>query len=384
MPKTLKLAQVGARITGEMAVKDIDVSDAVDIEALKKGDADPLEVVVEIPVSQSKRGWHYTHEALRDIVDAVNDRTLHGFLGHQKPEDVPSEFPDPVTHWVGAKMTEDAAFFRGVVDASADKLKRWIRSGVVKQVSIFGEARLAESYGETHVVGYDPMSIDWTPNGRMGMPTSIVATGEMHGMNAADKEIEEDEGGNNVKPEELLNQMKAMYANKQVTPKMIADTLGVSAVQLAGEMDSSFKEQHTQVDGVLKELNVTGEMNAIQAIKDLKSKADKYEEVQSKKIIGEMAGKKLDNATAAKDFMNEDTPLGMMWSAKSANFKGDEKQLSSEMDNFLESAAVRSLLDNYKLLESHNQSSGTIITGEMQDNKQPNQVKGARIMRASF
>src|SRR5690625_4164528 len=277
-----------------MAVKDIEVSSAVDIEALKSGDADPLEVVVEIPVSQSKRGWYYTHEALRDIVDAVNERTLHGFLGHQKPEDVPSEFPDPVTHWVGAKMTENAAYFRGVVDATAIKLKRWIKSGIVKQVSVFGEAHLAESNGDTHVVGYDPLSIDGTPLDRIGMPTRIVATGEMQGLNTKDEE----KGGNEVKPEELLNHMKTMYVNKQVTPKMIADTLGVDAVQLAGEMDGSFKKKHSQVDGILKELNVTGEMDAVQAIKDLKGKADKYEEVQSKQIIGEMAGKKIENETA--------------------------------------------------------------------------------------
>lgn len=383
MPRKLKeLAQLGARITGEMAVKDIAVSSAVDIEALKKGDDDPLEVVVEIPVSQSKRGWYYTHEALKDIVDAVNENTLHGFLGHQKPEDVPNEFPDPVTHWVGAKMTEDAAYFRGVVDASATKLKRWVKSGVVKQVSVFGEARLAESNGNTHVVGYDPLSIDWTPLDRMGMPTRIVAVGEMRGLNAEDED--EDEGGKTVNPEEVLNHVKTMYTNKQVTPKMIADALGVNAVQLAGEMDDSFRKQHSQMDGVLKELNVSGEMDAVQAVKDLKDKADKYEQVQSKQIIGEMAGKKIENETAAKDFMNEDTPLGMLWSSRTKDFKGDEKALSAEMDSFLESAAVKSLLDNYDLLANHNHSGGTVLTGEMRDNKQQNTIKGARVTRASF
>lgn len=377
MPKKLKeLAQLGARITGEMAVKDIEVSSAVDIEALKNGDDDPLEVVVEIPVSQSKRGWYYTHEALRDIVDAVNERTLHGFLGHQKPEDVPNEFPDPVTHWVGAKMTENAAYFRGVVDATATKLKRWIKSGVVKNVSIFGEAHLAEANGDTHVVGYDPLSIDWTPLERMGMPTRIVAVGEMRGINA--NEREENKGGNKVKPEELLSNLKTMYGNKQVTPKMVADALGVSAVQLAGEMDDSFKKKHSQMDSVLKELNVTGEMDPVQAVKDLKEKADKYEQVQSKQIIGEMAGKKISNENAAKDFMDEKTPLGKLWSIHSQSFTGDENALSAEMDKFLEDVAVKSLLGGYE------SSGGTVLTGEMTNSKQQNTIKGARVTRASF
>lgn len=378
MPKKLReLAQLGARITGEMAVKDIEVSSAVDIEALKKGDDDPLEVVVEIPVSQSKRGWYYTHESLRDIVDAVNERSLHGFLGHQKPEDVPSEFPTPVTHWIGAKMTESAAYFRGIVDSTATDLKRWIRSGVVKNVSIFGEAQLAESNGDTHVVGYDPLSIDWTPLERMGMPTRIVAVGEMRGINT--NEREEDKGGNKVNPEELLSNLKTMYGNKQVTPKMVADALGVSAVQLAGEMDDSFKKQHSQMDGVLKELNISGEMDAVQAVKDLKEKAEKYEQVQSKQIVGEMAGKKINNESAAKDFMNEETPLGKLWSVHSQNFTGDESALSAEMDKFLEDVAVKSLMSSY---DSSN--NGTVLTGEMTNNKQRNTFKGARVTRATF
>lgn len=378
MAKKLKeLAQLGARITGEMAVKDIEVSSAVDIEALKSGDDDPLEVVVEIPVSQSKRGWYYTHEALKDIVDAVNERTLHGFLGHQKAEDVPNEFPDPVTHWIGAKMEDDAAYFRGVVDATATKLKRWIKSGVVKNVSIFGEAHLAEANGDTHVVGYDPLSIDWTPLERMGMPTRIVAVGEMRGINT--NEHEEDKGGNNVNPEELLSNLKTMYSNKQVTPKMVSDALGVSAVQLAGEMDDSFKEKHSKSEAVLKELEgVTGEMDPVKAIKELKTKADKYEQVQSKQIIGEMAGKKISNENAAKDFMDEKTPLGKLWDIHSQSFTGDENALSAEMDKFLEGVAVKSLLDGYE------SSGGTLLTGEMTNNKQQNTIKGARVTRASF
>lgn len=385
--KLAKLAQIGARIiSGEMAIKDIPVSDMVDLEALKKGDEDPLEVIVEVPVSQSKRGWYYTHEALRDIVDAVNERTLHGFLGHQKPEDVPNEFPEPVTHWIGAKMTENAAYFRGVVDAGAEKLKRWIRGGIVKQVSIFGEAHLAESNGSTHVVGYDPLSIDWTPLDRMGMPTRIVAVGEMHGLNLPYDNPYSKEGGNDfMKPEEVLLKLKEMHNNKQITPTMIANTLGVTAVQLAGEMDGKFQKEYKQMDAVMKELDVSGEMDAVAYVKDLKNKAEHYEVLQAKQVIGEMVAEKLENEQAVKDFMNVETPLGALWNAHSQNFTGDEKALSAEMDTFLQSAAVRSLLDSYELMNNY-QPGNSAILGEMKDNnkKQSNTIKGARITRAAF
>jgi len=168
-----------ARLSGEMRPEDIPLATGVDLEELKKDDADPLEVVVEIPAGKSTRGWNYTGESLNDIVKHVNAHTLAGFLGHQRTEDVPTEFPTPVTHWVGARFENNKAYFRGVIDQVAKDLKRWIRAKRVKQVSIFGAPKLKLANGEIQVVGYEPKSIDWTPLDRAGMPTRVVAVGEM-------------------------------------------------------------------------------------------------------------------------------------------------------------------------------------------------------------
>lgn len=191
-----------AAICGEMAAQEVPLNPAIDVDALKAGDGDPLEVVVAVPATKSKRGWNYKPAALKDIVQTVMTQGLPGFLGHQKPENVDHEFPTPVTHWCGAKYDEAApvkdkngkqvgqgvAYFRGVVDQSAGDLKRWIRGKAVKTVSIFGVPKLAKAAGETDVVGYAGLSIDWTPLGRAGMPTSIVALGEM-----ADGDFESDD-----------------------------------------------------------------------------------------------------------------------------------------------------------------------------------------------
>ncbi|HIE8411074.1 TPA: hypothetical protein ACXPT3_003724 [Clostridioides difficile] len=172
-------------ITGEMdsmnalisSIKpsDIPLAKDIDIEALKSIDDDPLEVVVEIPATKSKRGWNYTAKSLKDIVDYTNENTLNGFLGHQKAENISTEFALPVTHWIGAEMKGDKAHFRGLIDADATNLKRWIRTKRIKEVSIFGYPKLKKSAkGEMNVIGYEPLSIDWTPLHRPGMPTSIV------------------------------------------------------------------------------------------------------------------------------------------------------------------------------------------------------------------
>lgn len=168
-----------AAISGEMKVDDVPLAKWADVKAIQKDDADPFEVIVEVPVGMSKRGWYYTAQALQRIVDEVMATGLPGFLGHQKPEDVSTQFPTPVTHWVGAMFKNDRAYFRGVIDKSAPDLKRWIRSKVIRQVSIFGRPGLQQVGQETRVVDYEPLSIDWTPLNRPGMPTAVVATGEM-------------------------------------------------------------------------------------------------------------------------------------------------------------------------------------------------------------
>ncbi len=186
-------APIAGYVCGEMAVSEIPLNPNIDVAALKAGDPEPLEAVVAVPATKSKRGWRYKPESLQNIVDATMTQGLPGFLGHQKPENIESEFPTPVTHWVGAKFDENAevkdakgkvvgkgiAYFRGVVDQAANDLKRWIKAGTIKTVSIFGVPKLQQVGGETYVVGYQPLSIDWTPLGRAGMPTAIVALGEM-------------------------------------------------------------------------------------------------------------------------------------------------------------------------------------------------------------
>lgn len=190
-----KFIALTAHISGEMKVEDIPVAGWADTDALKKGDDDPLEVVMAVPAGKSTRGWNYTPQALNSIVGEVNSVGLPGFLGHQKAENVATEFPQPVTHWIGAKMKDGVAYFRGLIDKSAPDLKRWVRGKAVSQVSIYGYPQLQQNAvtGETDVTDYKGLSIDWTPLNRAGMPTSVAAiSGEMDSVTApADASHEE-------------------------------------------------------------------------------------------------------------------------------------------------------------------------------------------------
>ena len=289
-----EISSVQAVISGEIRVEDVPLAPWADLNTLKAGDPEPMEVVVEIPAGKSRRGWNYRPEALQKIVGEVMNQGLPGFLGHQKPEDVDSQFPTPVTHWVGALWKDSKAYFRGVIDKAAGDLKRWIKAKTIRTVSIFGVPKLQQVGGETHVVDYKPLSIDWTPLGRAGMPTSIVAIGEMD-------EILND-GGGQMSWKEHVAKLKEMLNNKEVTLGQIAGEMGWKPEEIAGEIDSDWLKEVTgavETLGKVKEvLGVTGEMDVVKVATDAKKALDEsikaareklIEETIKEKVAGEMA-----------------------------------------------------------------------------------------------
>lgn len=290
-----EITSIQAIISGEMRVEDVPLAPWADLQALKAGDPEPMEVVVEIPAGKSKRGWNYRPEALQKIVGEVMSQGLPGFLGHQKPEDVDHQFPTPVTHWVGALWKDGKAYFRGVIDKAAADLKRWIKARTIRTVSIFGVPKLQQVAGETHVVDYRPLSIDWTPLGRAGMPTSVVAIGEMD-------EILNGGGENLMSWKEIVAQLKQMLASKEVTLGQVAGEMGWKAQDIAGEIDAEWLQEVTgtvETLGKVKEaLGVTGEMDVLQAAAEARkaldekaaAKRDKLiDEALKEKVAGEMA-----------------------------------------------------------------------------------------------
>ncbi len=259
---------ISAEIKGEMLVEDIPVAPWVNLEELKRDDPNPLEVVVAVPAGKNKRGWRYTEKALQKIVDTVNSQGLPGTLGHQKPDDVNHEFPMPVTHWIGAKFENGVAYFRGVIDKAASDLKRWIRSNVVRNVSIFGIPTLKQVNGEMVVEDFQPLSIDWTPVGRNGMDTKIVAIGEIDSWGKEAYELTR---------EEVLER---------------ARELGITVGEMLGVLGGDAYKEKLRIVGEIEALyGLQGEelIKAIREDKEVvqKMKAEEREKT-IEKIIGEM------------------------------------------------------------------------------------------------
>lgn len=313
-----------AAVSGEMRPDDVPTAPGVDMSALKAGDQDPLEVVVEIAPGKSKRGWNYKMPALEAIVRRVQEQTLNGFLGHQKADDVPTQFPAVVTHWVGAKMQNGKAYFRGVVDQAASDLKRWIRTGRVKQVSIFGYPKLRTAGGETEVIDYEALSIDWTPLDRAGMQTRIVAIGEI-------------EGGKTMGWKELVQQLKGLLQSGDVTLAQVAGEMGWTPEQVAGAIDGKWVERKADAEkalqAVAEALGVTGEMNIVQAAKDAKAALDKDRERSQQELVDGVLKEKVAGEMAQVLIRKMLQPAGKT-----------KEQIAGEIDALLAEASVKETL----------------------------------------
>lgn len=329
-----EISAVQAIISGEMRVEDVPLASWADLQALKTGDLEPLEVVVEIPAGKSKRGWNYRPEALQAIVGEVMSQGLPGFLGHQKPEDVDNQFPTPVTHWVGALWKDGKAYFRGVIDKAAGDLKRWIKAKTIRTVSIFGVPKLQQVGGETHVVDYKPLSIDWTPLGRAGMPTSIVAIGEMD-------EILNGGGQKHMSWKEHVTKLKEMLASKEVTVGQIVGEMGWKAQEVAREIDAAWLKEVTgavETLGKVKEtLGVTGEMDVLQVVQDAKKALDEKAMADREKLIDEVLKEKVAGEMA------QALVKKMLQAPESAT----KEQIAGEIDKLLADETIKTAISKF-------------------------------------
>jgi hypothetical protein len=330
LPQTIHIA--AGMVAGEQmanALAEIPLGRGVDLEALKAGDDDPLEVVVELSAGASKRGWHYTREALAKIAGEVNEGGLPGYLGHQKPEDVSHKFEAPVTHWVGAKEVKPGTFrFRGVIDQAAKDLKRWIKSRRITQTSIFGVPTLKRAGGETVVTDYEPISIDWTPLKRAGMQSAIVALGEIDsitnpGAPAPSIDPQKEEGMTleellaearklNVQPGQIIGEMS--WKQEDVLKALEIELQpGEDAIKVVGELatvfgtdkseeivaqakagkdalDAQATEGHTKLVNKVIEAKVAGEM-AQELVRDMIRVDATASEADIEKAVGECLDK---------------------------------------------------------------------------------------------
>lgn len=383
--------KINTKKATEDELNNIPVSSAFNYESLTTGNDDKIEVIAEIPVSTSKRDWDYTEEALKDVVNDVNAGKVVGFKGHQKPENISTEFPDVKTIWLGAKYDENrkVAVVRGLQDKHDTQLNYLVKNGIIDTVSIFGQPKLKKEKGRTKVIGYKTMSIDWTPRNRAGMPTTVkVASGEMEVFNDTfkgelDGSFEETKStldvavrtyfgstdnnniyvwGKKTFPDYAVYQLdnndkislhKVYYEEKDDTISITSTEevkLVESFVPVNGEMtnkEDNNKGGNDDMDEKFKE--IIGEMTA-DDLKNILAEYDKLKDNEAKRLHGEMVKKCVDSKVENEKVKNTIMEL--------YTFSGNTEDLiNGEIDEILKKDTIKDMLNTeYKGVNENNNS----------------------------
>lgn len=391
MPNKITSLKVSTKKATQEELDKIPVCKVFNYEDLIKDNDDKIEVIAEIPVSTSKRDWDYTEEALKDVVKDVNEGVVVGFKGHQKPENISTEFPDVKTFWLGAVYDEKGkkAIVRGLQDKHDTQLNYLVKNGIINTVSIFGQPKLEKKNGRTKVTGYKTMSIDWTPRNRAGMPTIVkVASGEMEVLN--DSFSGELDGSFEDTSNALMTAVrdyfgvsdqneKYAWSRKTYPDYAIVDVesnnkrtlykvnyeekddkinitsseevkLVESYVSISGEQsneggqedmnnNNSSNNNNQNTKPILPDefKNVLGEMSA-EDLKNILTDYNKLKENEAKRIHGEMVAKCVDSK-----IQNEKVKKLVM---ELASFKGEtEEAINGEIDIMLKKEVVKSMLN---------------------------------------
>lgn len=170
----------------------VPIAKGIDLEALTKGDVNPMFVVVEVlNESVSKNGRRYTPKVIHELARQINEKRPDGYDGHLTEEERSHKRPQPKTIWVGAVVKEidgqARLFAKGYVLPYASDLKTYLGSAKAAAkkvaVSIYGLASQAWNavLGAYDVDNVELESIDWARPGSEGVPTAgyLAITAEM-------------------------------------------------------------------------------------------------------------------------------------------------------------------------------------------------------------
>src|SRR5690606_29261376 len=149
--------------------------------------------------------------------------------------------------------------------------------------------------GEQHVVGYKPLSIDWTPLNRPGMPTEIVAiaAGEMDAIipGTLPGDQYNPGGGTGMNWKELARQILQAIREGHTTLALVAGEMGLTEAQAREILQAVAGGQYSAMTGAV---TAVGEMAAVLGLQDAKA-GDVLAKVKALReeattLAGEMAG----------------------------------------------------------------------------------------------
>lgn len=296
----MKIEKQVSVLSGEVAVLtpsevqgyDIPFSTGFNLEALKLVDDDPFFATVRIRSGKGDQGAgpNYGDDILRSIEEQINTKRPPGYKGHQDPERISWEYREPVTAWVGAKFVagpegQGELIVKGYVPPTAQDLRTQLKlaesgADVVNSVSIFG----TRDVDGDQVTRFDLWSLDWTPKGRNGMQTELMA---VSGEQTKEEDVTREEVIASLKPEDVPEHLV-----KGFQQEALSDVAGETA--LAGEI---------RVVLELEEADSKEVMDALRGLVSEKNTADlegRIDEILEDQVTVEMAQSAVKDAILPK------------------------------------------------------------------------------------
>lgn len=182
------------------------------VSEITQGDDDPkfATFVIDSGWSKSKRYWG--PELFDNVAEQINSgEPLVGYLGHISPQADAYAFPDIQFQWVKARVQkagEGAKLAAKAYVLPGTKGRDYLRRRIANTVSWRGKAAQVPYQQGVRVSEFQIESIDLSRPRKNGMNARLVG--------ALTSEMDETEGGNSVKPEEIAalqpNELRAHNA----------------------------------------------------------------------------------------------------------------------------------------------------------------------------
>lgn len=319
-------SEIAVLTPAQVEASPIAFAPGFDLEALKLVDPDPVFATVKIRASRGDQGKgpEYDSALLQKLEQQINSKRPPGYKGHQKLEDVETQYREPVTAWVGAHFGTSAdgtgeLTVKGYVPTTASDLRTQLKlaeagADMVNSVSIFGMREVDKV--SNRVTDFDLWSLDWTPKGRAGMETELVGV--------SGEQAKEDE--EMATREEVIASLTAADV-----PEGVANALrqeGVATVEtdvaLAGEMR------------VILDLDSETDPEAVvEAVRGLVSKAHADD-------VADLVTAAVDGAEIAAEMVKEAVRDHLLTVATTSS---TEEDLAGEISKAMEKPYIKALAD---------------------------------------
>lgn len=183
---------------------DVPLAPGVDYDALVAGDDDPVFLTLPIGKANVKSGnkRFYDDEWLMELERQALSNKPVGLMGHLRPEDRATAFPDEAVHWVGAARIGELLWGKGYVPPGPvrDRIRRYkaTNTKIATSIDAFAEGAWDEALGAYRMkAGTLRLNqIDIAPADRAGIPALAavpILTTEMEAGENTDHPEQESE-----------------------------------------------------------------------------------------------------------------------------------------------------------------------------------------------